>query len=208
MKTEVLILVGYTKHSDEEIIMDTIRAIAFMTANPDYPLPTVPIAALQLLLNAFTMAFFNASDGGTELTALKNEARIPLEAAMVANGAYVQLKCGNVRSKAIGSGYYLGSTNTAKVGPLKKITAMTFSDGVNPGQTKAKVKKPANANSIIWMFSQTPALPRVWTEANSSRGSFTFRGLISGIPLYAKAAGLGADEEIVMSDEFTYPMVR
>src|SRR5665213_1132741 len=178
MKTIVYIKIGYSKHSDDEILLDCIRIIAFMTGNLFYPAPTVLIPALQLLLNAFTIAYASASDGGTELTAAKNEARVPLVAAMEANGAYVQSKCGNVRSKAISSGYYLGSTNTTKVGSLAKITSISFEDGLNPGETKARVKKPKNANSMIWMYSQTPAPPRVWIKVTSSKGSFTFKSLI------------------------------
>ena len=146
--------------------------------------------------------------GGVGLTSIKNDKRVLLEAAMVANGIYVQGKCGNNRTTALSSGYYLGSTNTSKVGPLAKIALIKFADGLNVGQTKMKAKKPKNANSMIWMYTQDVAEPRVWITATSSRGTFTARLLTSGKPLTAKAAGQGADEEIVWSDEFTFPTVR
>jgi len=208
MKDDVLILIGYGQHSDDEIILDAARQVAFMTANATYPTPPVLMPALQLLLNAFVVAYANASQGGVTLTSIKKDKRVLLEAAMVSNGGYVQTNCGNDRTKALSSGFYLGSTNTTKVGPLAKITKITFSDGLNAGQTKMRVKKPKNANSVLWKYTQDVAEPRVWTDASSSRGTFTARLLISGKPLTAKSAGLGADEEIVWSDEFTFPTVR
>jgi|ERR1035437_2691143 hypothetical protein len=208
MDKNVIILIGYSRHSDDEISLDTLRAIAFMTGNGDYPGPPVSMSDLQILLNSFTKAHALASDGGKKLTSIKNEERVLLVDALVANGIYVQNNCGNIRSKAIGSGYYLGSTNTTKVGPLKKITLITFSDGLNAGQTIIKAGKPKNALSMIWMFTQDVIEPRVWTKETSSRGKFTAKKLIIGKPLTAKAAGQGADDEIVWSEEFTFPTVR
>jgi hypothetical protein len=208
MKDDVLILIGYGQHSDDEIMLDALRQVAFMTGNGVYPTPPVLMTAFQPILNAFTVAVANASMGGVGLTSIKNDKRVLLEAAMVSNGGYVQITCGNDRTKAISSGYYLGSTNTAKVGPLAKIALIKFSDGLNPGQTKMKAKKPKNANSMIWMYTQGTGPSAIWITATSSRGTFTARDLISGQPLRAKSAGQGASEEIVWSDEFTFPTVR
>jgi hypothetical protein len=208
MDDNVLILVGYSHHSDDEVMLDALRAIAFMTGNLDYPTPPVLMPALQLLLNAFTVAYANASSGGTELTALKNEKRAPLTDALALNGGYVQIKCGNIRSKALGSGYYLGSTNTSLIGPLAKVALIKFSDGLNPGQAKMKAKKPYGADGMIWMYTQGIGPTAFWITVTSSRGTFTARDLISGQPLRAKVAGSGASDEKVWSDEFTFPTVR
>lgn len=208
MKDDVLILIGYSQHTDDEIILDAARQVAFMTGNTTYPTPPVLMPAFQLLLNAFIVAYANASMGGVGLTSIKNDKRVLVVNALVANGIYVQANCGNDRTKAISSGYYLGSTNTSKVGPLAKIAKLNFSDGLNPGQTKFKAKKPKNANSMIWMYTQGVGPTAIWIKATSSRGTFTARDLISGQPLRAKCAGQGASEEIVWSNEFTFPTVR
>jgi len=208
MKDNVLILIGYGKHTDDEISLDALRVIAFMTGNGDYPGPTVPISDLQDHLNAYSKAYALASNGGIELTSIKKGKRKLLEDALILNGKYVQNTCGNIRSKAIGSGYYLGSTNTKKVGPLKKISIIKFKDGLNAGETIIKAAKPKNASSMVWMFTQDTVEPREWTKETSSKGKFTARKLIIGKPLTSKAAGQGADDELVWSDEFTFPTVR
>jgi|ERR1035437_4122452 hypothetical protein len=204
----VKIKIDMSHYTDEEFIVAVQIIIAFMTGNTNFttPSPTIPI--VQTAQTAFILAYVKASKGGVLLTQAKNDARDALTTLVVTLAAYVQPLCTTILI-AESSGFELVSTNRTKVGLLKKILLLLFKDGANSGSTEVSIsKKIKNANSYIWMYTQGTGPLKVWITKTSSKGKIILRLLTPGQPLTVKCAGVGADDELVWSNEFTLDMVR
>jgi len=204
----VKIKIDYSRHTDEELMVAALIIVSMMTGNTNFTTPSPTIAVLQGSLTAFTKAYVNAAKGGILLTQTKNDARAALIVLMVAMAAYVQPLCTTILI-AESSGYDLVSTNRTKVGQLAKILLLHFEDGANSGIEEISIDKAiANASSYLFKYYQGSTLPKVWTTTPSTKGKIIARGLIVGESLTAICAAVGADDELVWSEEFTLDLVR
>ncbi|MGH7951611.1 MAG: fibronectin type III domain-containing protein [Limisphaerales bacterium] len=85
-----------------------------MTGNPAFPTLTVPLLDVSALQTTFHNALAAAANGGTQLTAVKNQARIPLLDALDKNAMYVQAIARYDLAMLLSSGYQAASTNRAQ----------------------------------------------------------------------------------------------
>ena len=204
----VKLKIDYSRHTDEELLVAVLIIVSMMTGNTNFTTTVPAISVVQTSLTAFTVAYVKAANGGVLLTQGKNDARDALILLIVALANNIQAACTTILI-AESSGYNLVSTNHAKVGPLDKILLLHFKDGPVSGSEEISIDKAiANANSYLFMYTQSVTLPKVWITVPSTKGKIIARALTVGGPLTAKAAGIGADETIVWSNEFTLDLVR
>src|SRR5438445_9511133 len=90
MTHQLRVLLGFANAPDHQLEELASSVITNMTGNAAFPTPPVTMAALQVLLTAFTNAIAAQQQGGTAATAAKNQARQDLIDALRQLAAYVQ----------------------------------------------------------------------------------------------------------------------
>jgi hypothetical protein len=105
---------GYNKYSDAIVVEITNAIIADMTGNAAFPTPPVPIPEVTTLQATFSDDMAAAINGGTQLTAKKNQSRVALLNALDANALYVQTIARFDLPMLLSSGYQSTSTNRAR----------------------------------------------------------------------------------------------
>jgi hypothetical protein len=102
---------AYNQYPDPVVDELTTAIIAGMTGNAAFPTPTVALTVISTRQLAFRTALAAASNGGTQLTAKKNQARQLLLDGLDANAMYVQALARYDLAMLLSSGYQATSTN-------------------------------------------------------------------------------------------------
>ena len=114
MQTKLKVSLAYNSYPDAVLDELTTAIITGMTGNASFPAPTIPLATVTTLQTAFRTALAAAANGGTQLTAAKNQARKSLLDALDANAMYVQAIARYDLAMLLSSGYQAASTNRAQ----------------------------------------------------------------------------------------------
>jgi hypothetical protein len=164
MHRKLKVMLTYNSYPDAVLDELTTAIIAAMTGNAAFPSPTIPLATVTTLQTAFRNALAAAANGGTPLTAAKNQARQALLDALDANALYVQTLARYDLAMLLSSGYQAASTNRAQTQlPAPKIQALE-----NQMSTQLVLRLSPIANAYCYEV-QT----RVGTGAWQAAGSFT-----------------------------------
>lgn len=115
MQNKLKVSLAYNSYPDAALDELTTAIITAMTGNTAFPTPTIPLATVTTLQITFRNAMAAAANGGTPLTAAKNQARQALSDALDANAMYVQTIARYDLAMLLSSGYQAASTNRAKV---------------------------------------------------------------------------------------------
>jgi hypothetical protein len=129
---------------DPEFDNFAAQHVTCMTNNAAFPNPTVKPAEVDALQKTFHAALLATGHGGTDHTAAKAEARLPLENALRVNAAYVQSILGLTLSMLLSSGYV--QTNTNRAQSQLDTPTLTVDNGIS-GQLIAHIPPVANAHS-------------------------------------------------------------
>lgn len=105
---------GYNQYPDSVLDELTTAIVTAMTGNAAFPAPTMPLATISARQTVFRTALAAASNGGTQLTAKKNQARQSLLDGLDANAMYVQALARYDLAMLLSSGYQATSTNRAQ----------------------------------------------------------------------------------------------
>lgn len=136
---------GFATDSDPNLDVFSSNNVVCMTGNAAFPTPPVKPADLGVLQVNYHTALLNAANGGTQLTALKSEARNALVSALRLNAAYVQSTPNLTLSMLLSSGYLQTSTNRTQ-SELDTPLINSIENG-NTGQLIAHLTPVANAHS-------------------------------------------------------------
>jgi hypothetical protein len=136
---------SFTGLSDSDLDEFASNIVVSLTGNAAFPTPLVPLKTLDAAQSAFHDAMLAAVQGGTQLTALKNEARTALEDLLRQEASYVQATASHNLSTLLSSGFEVNSTNRAQ----SELDAPTIL-GLDNGQTTQlilRMQPVANARS-------------------------------------------------------------
>jgi len=179
---------GFAAYGDSDFNNFAAGHVVCMTGNPAFTDPTVKpadVGALQVLFNS---AFLAAANGGTQLTALKNEARTPLVAALRLNAAYVQGRPGLTLSMLLSSGFLANSTNRTQ-SKLDAPNILSLENGAS-GQLIAHLSSVDNAHS--YQVQVLTADGKVVATINSTQArSVVLPGLTPGTTYTMQACAIG-----------------
>jgi hypothetical protein len=151
----------FATYADSELNSFAILVIVCLKTNPLFPNLPVTIIALTALQVAFQNALAAAAQGGTALTAAKNEAREALVSALRQIGAYIQsLALANV-SDILSSGYDVVNTNKTQ----SPLTQPVFTlDNSMAGQLNINLQAVLNAKAYqVQYYAGTGAA--AWQDA-------------------------------------------
>ncbi len=178
---------AFANYSDSDLDNFAAGHVICMTGNLAFPDPTVKPVDLGVLQATFHTAFLAAANGGTPLTAAKNEAREPLVAALRLNAAYVQGRPGLTLSMLLSSGLLANSNNHAQ--SQLDTPSLTIDNGTT-GQLIAHLAAISNAHSYQVQV-QTADGKVVTTVVSPQARNVVIPGLTPGIAytLMARAVG-------------------
>jgi hypothetical protein len=179
---------AFATYSDPSLDNFAAGHVICMTGNAAFPNPTVKPADMDLLQVAFHNALLAAANGGTQLTAAKNEARDSLVAALRQNAAYVQGRPGLTLSMLLSSGFLSNSTNHAQT-ELDPPVLVSIDNG-DSGQLIAHLSSVANAHDYQ-VKVLTPDGKELKTVDSTQARSVLITGLTPGVvyTLLARAVG-------------------
>ena len=131
--------------SDSDLDEFAANRVVSLTGNAAFPTPLVPLAALGTAQVAFHDALLAAAQGGTQLTAVKNEKRAALENLLRQEASYVQAIASQNLSTLLSSGFEASSTNRAQ-SALNAPTILGLDNGMM-SQLLLRMQPVANAKS-------------------------------------------------------------
>ena len=187
--TDILhVSLAFATYDDTNFNNFSGRHVICMTGNPAFPDPTVKPADMGVLQVAFNKTLLAAANGGTQLTAAKDEARVPLENALRLNAAYVQGRPGLTLSTLLSSGFLANSTNHTR-SELDTPILLSIDNG-NTGQLIAHLSPVTNAHSYQ-VNVMTADGKLVKTVDSTQARNVVIAGLTPGVvyTLLARAVG-------------------
>ncbi len=144
MATKFKALIGFTRMKDDELMVTAATIIGAMTDNVHFEQPTPTLESVQQLVDDFSTKLSAARRRGSpEETALKNESRLPLEAALRQLAYYVNGTADGHLSTLLSSGFPTNGANGTVQVPLK-VESLKLSDGRQSGQVRLDFGKQRN----------------------------------------------------------------
>ena len=193
MNQVLRVLLDFVSMPDSSLDEFAGGTVTGMTANPAYPTPPVALTAVQTQQQTFNAAVIAAANGGTTLTAAKNNARAVLVDSLRQNALYVQTKCNNDLATLLSSGYQAASTNHAQ-NPLAQPVIQDLING-NSGELVARVKAVANAHAYEARYALigTGNTPGPWQSGGlfTSSKSIIISGLTPGSTYIVEVRAIG-----------------
>jgi hypothetical protein len=205
----VIVLIDFSRnnYTDGELVSETELYIECMTGNPNYLTPSPTLIVVQGALTSFSGLRLAAQTGRIGTTEAKNEGRTILEGILKSLGLYVQLNCGNSKSKALSSGYSIKKASS-KVGQLSKPIYFLIENMDNSGDALMHTPVIPHADKYQWETSQDPpGVARVVTTTVTGPRELMLTGLTVGGALYGRVAGVGTDPTLVWSNWFMLNIV-
>jgi hypothetical protein len=198
-----IVLVDFSKQSDDELITNTEHIINSMKDNLNYPSPIPAVDVIITLKVEFSNAVVSAKFGGINLTAAKNQKRKALEEALKTLGLYVQINCKNDVSILLSSGF-TAKKDPEPIGILAKPANFRVEQGPNAGSLKLSLDAIKGANVYIYQMTNAPVTDQSKWEIKVGKRNIIFNGLTQGKEYAFKVAGKGAVDEEVYSDVITH----
>ena len=169
-----------TTDSDAQLVTDTKTIDTAMTDNPKYPEPSPPLAVVSTAASDFSTAIANAANGGTELTAVKNEKRAALATLLRELASYVAVACKGNLADLLSSGFPIQKPSRTPVGVLPAPATPVLSLGARTGELMASTAPVVNGNIYNWRvaLASAPTVPVQQEQTTAARD--TFEGLTPG----------------------------
>jgi hypothetical protein len=128
--TNYRVNLGFAEYSDSDLDEFTSGLIASLTGNPAFPASPVTPAELDVLQTVFDNGLAAAAQGGTQLTAVKNAARVVLVTALRKVAAYVQSIASQDLALLLSSGFQANSTSKTQT-PLATPNIIQIDNGMS-----------------------------------------------------------------------------
>lgn len=193
MNQQLRVLFDFVSMPDSSLDEFAGGTVTGMTANPAYPTPPVALPTVELQQQAFNAAVIAAANGGTTLTAAKNNARALLVDSLRQNASYVQIKCNNNLQTLLSSGYQAASTNHTQT-PLTQPVIGDLING-NTGELVARVKAVTNARAYEARFALIGAggTPGPWQSGGvfTNSRAVVITGLTPGATYVVEVRAIG-----------------
>jgi hypothetical protein len=188
MQSKLKVTLAYNSYPDSVVDELTTSIIAAMTGNAAFPTPTIPLATVATLQTTFRNDLAAAANGGTQLTAKKNQSRQLLLDALDSNALYVQSIARYDMAMLLSSGYQAASTNRAQT----QLTAPTIQALENDLSTQLVVRLSPVPNAYCYEVQVS-----IGTGAWQTMGAFTaarkiiLTNLTSGTVYNVQARAIG-----------------
>lgn len=195
------IIINYAKnrYTDLQLSNKAQQVFDSMTGNGAFANPEPTLVVLEAAMLKYNKALANATGGGREATALKNDARMELENILFELAQYVQTVSGGNEALMLSAGFDVRK-KPSPVGVLDKPKSLTVKTGRNIGEVELISAAVSNARFYIFEYMECPAnedsqwIPVVHTRHNvnidglKSRTEYAFRvsgGASNGVRVWS-----------------------
>jgi hypothetical protein len=196
-----------TKDSEDMFSGKAAAGLYSTTGNPVYSSLASAVTACQSAFDAYLIAKSNASQGGVDLTSIRNTARadsVALFRALVSN--INAIANGDV-DKLLSSGFPLRNSNRTPIGPLAAPFAPTLAQGPTTGTLKASVPAVYGASLYTARLALASA-PSVYVQTKQQTSArFLFEDLTPGELYNVDVNAIGAAGASDWSDNGTMRVV-
>jgi hypothetical protein len=191
---------GFVRYRNDTLDNKAREIIQGLTGNVNFASPEPPLADLEAALLAYQDALAQASKGGMERTAVKNERRKELEVLLKRLAVYVEDIARGNEAALLSSGFDLAKV-PEPIGILARPAKVKVSSGPVPGSVKVIADGVPGADA--YLFECTPAPhseASVWDKQAGTARTFIFTNLIRAREYTFRVAGVGANPMRVYSD--------
>ena len=178
--------------SDSMLVTKTETILVAMTGNLSYPTPSPTLAAVTAAKAEFVTAMADAADGGTTLTAIKDEKRAALVALLRQLASDVQVACKGNLAVLLSSGFPIQKPQRVPIGVLPAPSNVTLALGSRTGELDAAASPLVGAGTYNWRLS-TATAPNVDVQTDqTTAASSSFSGLTPGVVYNVEVNAVGA----------------
>ena len=157
---------GFTKDSDETVLVKGKTVLLAMTDNPNFETPDPALETVTEVLNDYEQKLAMAKRRGSpEDTALKNQARKAIELMLKRLAFYVSHTADGDLPMLLSSGFTISSLPQRDDVPAI-VTGITLRDGKQKGQMRLDLDKNLTAKIYEYQVSQVDAngMADEWSE--------------------------------------------
>lgn len=173
--------------TDDELSTKATHIIDCMTGNPNFPDATPYVTKVQTAKTAFDAARLAAQNGGVQNTALKDQTRKALEAALKDLALYVRLNCKNDLAIMLSSGY-MGQKDAEPLPEPGVPENFKVEQGINSGSVIVSVNSYRRGSKYVFEFAlETETGEPSWKSVYGPKKQ-TIRDLIPGKKYMFRAA--------------------
>ena len=180
-----------TVYPDPDLVIDVKKILVAMTGNASFPKAAALLLLVQAALDAFTTALANARDGGTTLTALKNQKREALCGLVRSLALDVTDECKGDLTVLLSSGFPIQKPEHYPIGDLPAPGAPVLTLGTHSGELDASVPPVNGALTYNWQVMLKSAPTVVVYETETSSASATLPNLPPGQICLVQANAVG-----------------
>lgn len=174
MANKVKALIGFARMKDDELLVMATTVIGAMTGNSNFTTPVPALADVQLLLDDFSVKLAAARKRGSpEDTALKEESRSPLIAALQKLAYYVNGEADGQLSVLLSSGFPTTAPASSTLVPLA-VDGIKVSDGRQSGQARLDFTLQRKVLLYEYCYRKIAVPEELWSErlvTTASRGN-------------------------------------
>ncbi len=178
--------------SDELLIKDTGRILAGMTGNAAYLKPSPDLVLIKAASDDFSTALAEAGDGGTTLTAIKNDKRQALCNLLRPLASYVDIACNSDLTILLSSGFPIQKPQRFPIGDLPAPANLKVTLGLHSGGLDASVTPVYGAATYNWKVVAATQPTVIVQTAQTTAASTVFAGLTPGVVYIIQANAVGA----------------
>jgi hypothetical protein len=178
-----------TYKNERDIVTLGYRVVEKSENNPTFSNPPAALAVLKTKLPLFQASLVKAKSRDKEMVAVKNQLKAEIMALLEELAAYVTVTCKGDRALILSSGF-----DVTEEQATSKTTSIEMMEVIlgEPGVATTRVKKAAGVLSYIHQYATEPPGPNtVWHGEGSSKGYYTFAGLISDKRYWFRVVAVG-----------------
>ncbi len=184
------VLLGFTKLSNDALIMFFDNVLAMMTGNASYTAPSPTLPTFQAALDAFRTAVQEAMSGDRVKISTRRDARVTLLSFGRNLAAYVQGHCNEDVTTLLSSGFHAARRPSPSVIPIAPRNPRTAA-GPTSGTVYLRHQKSPNATNYTVQMATTPAGPFTDYALTTSTRTLV-EEIVPGTTVYLRAQAHGA----------------
>jgi hypothetical protein len=204
MSVESKVLVNVRRQNDADAAAYALGILTAMTSNPDYPLATPFVTAMQNSYDEYSAKASVAATGNRAQIAEKNVAKKDLGVKVAALGNYINLTRPNDRPAQLGTAFKLNKEFRTPV-VLQPIKEFVVAYGAVSGSLDLSVKKGKGTRSIVFEYTTVPPTNSTqWISCTATKSKCTITGLTPAENVWVRAIAIGTRDQIL----YTLPIQK
>ncbi len=191
------VLFNFTRLSATKLLAKGRVVYSGMNGNAYFPDADPAMPAFLLQLNGLEVAMTNATAGGPQAKAIKNQLLKEVKDAMRKLAMYVNVTSNGNVVMLTSSGFTVAKDPAPVEVAIPVITAIF--QGKNPGEMGVRIKSEGSKNFMYQWAADTGEGELVWEKLPSIKKNFLFKDLKQGVKYQFCVVAVSSDDQQVIS---------